>query len=570
MSAAEKQATREEMARIEIGRTEIVPFQAWLLAILFILPLIVIAPRQASLEFSEQKGEEAYRPQALEILQHLRQAPSVYRGQEGSFLAKVFAANRFMLEKINTYETGLEKGSFLEKTLLPPMQLAFTSWIGLGNEEAYIGSGQWLFYRPGVDSVMGPAFLDSKQMLYRSRSGNEWQKPPQPDPLLAVEQFRDQLAARDIQLVLMPVPVKPSIHPEGLSGYYEGGGTPLQNPSFDSFLTRLDELEIPYVEPSERFVALGSNAFLYTDTHWKPQAMEVCATALAERLLALDGSLQGQEGYTLEGSQVTAPGDIAAMLKLPADQSVYDHETVEIRQVRREDGSLWKRDRNAAVLVLGDSFSNIYSAEEMGWGQAAGLVEHLSHALDAPIDAILQNDAGAYATRATLVKEMGLGHDRLAGKKVVVWEFAARELAVGDWKLLDMKLEQVKKPVEAEQMSGFLVLNEKESVKVQGLVAEVSLVPIPGTVPYKDHVRTLHVRELAPMEGGQALVGDEAHVYVRSMQDNIWTVGGRVEVGERVTLHLSSWYDMEESYGRLNRSTIDALDFEEPCWGEVQ
>ena len=33
-------------------------------------------------------------------------------------------------------------------------------------------------------------------------------------------------------------------------------------------------------------------------------------------------------------------------------------------------------------------------------------------------------------------------NDRLADKKVVVWQFAARELAVGDWKLLDMTLKQ--------------------------------------------------------------------------------------------------------------------------------
>jgi alginate O-acetyltransferase complex protein AlgJ len=31
-------------------------------------------------------------------------------------------------------------------------------------------------------------------------------------------------------------------------------------------------------------------------------------------------------------------------------------------------------------------------------------------------------------------EELTTGEDRLAGKKVVIWEFAARELAVGNWK----------------------------------------------------------------------------------------------------------------------------------------
>jgi hypothetical protein len=51
-----------------------------------------------------------------------------------------------------------------------------------------------------------------------------------------------------------------------------------------------------------------------------------------------------------------------------------------------------------------------------------------------PIDWIARNDAGAYATREMLSSQMAQGRNRLAGKRVVVWQFAARELAVGDWR----------------------------------------------------------------------------------------------------------------------------------------
>ena len=87
------------------------------------------------------------------------------------------------------------------------------------------------------------------------------------------------------------------------------------------------------------------------------------------------------------------------------------------------------------MLVLGDSFSNIYALESMGWGTSAGFAEQLSYVLRRPVDRLLQNDQGAFATR-----EM-LRHDpsRLEGKKVVVYQFAARELMFGDWKLLGMR-----------------------------------------------------------------------------------------------------------------------------------
>ena len=89
---------------------------------------------------------------------------------------------------------------------------------------------------------------------------------------------------------------------------------------------------------------------------------------------------------------------------------------------------------DAEILLLGDSFTNIYSMPEMNWGEAAGFAEQLSLAMQRPIDRIAQNDAGAHATRQTLAQELARGERRLDGVRVLVWQFAIRELAVGDWK----------------------------------------------------------------------------------------------------------------------------------------
>ncbi len=90
------------------------------------------------------------------------------------------------------------------------------------------------------------------------------------------------------------------------------------------------------------------------------------------------------------------------------------------------------------MLVLGDSFSNIYSLASLGWGDGGGFIEHLSRILDRPIDRIVQNDDGAYATRARLRQDMASGTDRLRDKRVVILQFAARELLAGDWKRIDL------------------------------------------------------------------------------------------------------------------------------------
>ena len=136
--------------------------------------------------------------------------------------------------------------------------------------------------------------------------------------------------------------------------------------------------------------------------------------------------------FRLDRREVRNAGDTARMLDLAAGSTLYPQETVWLRRVLRPDGSLWRSTRTADVLLLGDSFSNIYSLESMGWGTSAGFVEQLSYALRRPVDRLIQNDDGAYATREMLARDPG----RLDGKRVVIYQFAARELAFGDWKLI--------------------------------------------------------------------------------------------------------------------------------------
>ena len=109
-----------------------------------------------------------------------------------------------------------------------------------------------------------------------------------------------------------------------------------------------------------------------------------------------------------------------------------------MHQVQDAAGTPWEPDASADVLLLGDSFTNIFTLEGMGWGSASGLAPHLALALGRPLDVIAQNDSGAYATRQALARELAAGQDRLAGKRVVIWEFASRELSVGDWKPLTL------------------------------------------------------------------------------------------------------------------------------------
>ena len=102
------------------------------------------------------------------------------------------------------------------------------------------------------------------------------------------------------------------------------------------------------------------------------------------------------------------------------------------------DRRAWEPRADADLLLLGDSFTNVYSQPDLGWGEGAGLAEQLSYELQRPVDRIAINAGGAWSARERLAAELRRGNDRLAGKRVVVYEFAARELTSGDWRRIDL------------------------------------------------------------------------------------------------------------------------------------
>lgn len=216
----------------------------------------------------------------------------------------------------------------------------------------------------------------------------------------------------------------------------------MQNPSYSAFVDDLRRDGVIVFDPVAEMARAGASGdlqYLATDTHWRPETVQRVAASLAVflgRVTVLPPV--SAPGYRVEPREARQTGDTAAMLDLPPGQRLYPPERVSLRFVIGPDGDPWRPSRDADVLVLGDSFSNVYSLAAMGWGESAGFVEQLSYALQRPVDRIVQNDEAAHATRALLQRELGGASDRLAGKRVVIWQFAARELAFGDWRMIEL------------------------------------------------------------------------------------------------------------------------------------
>jgi alginate O-acetyltransferase complex protein AlgJ len=439
MTAAELQIPeREAQALREVGRTDIGRGLAWLLTAILVATICVVPIMEPTLaSLGAGAPTEAGSPHRSVFLEFGRQVVGSREIFENNGL---MAANRDLQRAIDQFEGRLEDGSFLRRLLLPPVQELMTGALGLGNEQAYLGRGGSLFYRPDVDYLVGRGFLEAAVLEKRARGGDAWRPPPQPDPLQVLIAFDRELAAQGIRLLVLPTPVKPMLHPESFSRRFSKISEPLQNASFKQFIEQLEAQEIEVVNPAPLLLRewhqSGRPLFLRTDTHWTPGAVDRVARQLADHLQGTPWQM-GSTGvlYVRRRVAVENMGDIGVMLRLPAGQELFDRERVETERVLTATGESWRSQPGSEILLLGDSFSNIYSQAELGWGAGAGLAEQLSFHLQRPVEKIALNAGGAYASRQMLRRQSLTSRNPLRGKKVVVYQFAVRELAMGDWRL---------------------------------------------------------------------------------------------------------------------------------------
>ncbi len=520
---------REQQAQREIGVTAIPRVAAAVLAASLAALLLLGTGVQLVRDRSMLKEPAGF----------ARQTRQAWQGASGSPWHRLFAANRVLLQAMDDWETRLEDSAWFHAPLLAVGQPLL--WhVGAGNGQAVRGRDGWLQYQPDVDYVTAPPFAIEP-------------------PLTAILDFQAQLAARGIRLLVVPVPVKPQVHPESLA---RGPVVaPLRNPSETSLMQALRQQGVAVLELAEPLVRVArthGRAYLKTDTHWTPAAMQEAARLAADALLAT-GALEAVEAGAVERDTrtVTRSGDITDMLALPDSQTLIPPETVTHTRVTIPSSP-------PQVLLLGDSFSNIYSLEAMGWGEAGGFGEHLGAALRRPVLSLLRNDAGASATRELLALDLARGIDRLAGIRVVVWQFAMREFRNGDWRMIALDRDH-RRPVE---VAGSEMLEGVRRMLVSATVAEVSVIPRPGQVAYSEHVATVALRDVSSEDG--TVEGGRAVARVLSMRNHQLLACSRWGPGTRVRLHLVPFAEVEARYGALNTSLLDDMDLllVEPFWIE--
>ena len=530
------------------------------------IPIVIETVRRAA-------NETAATTQSPTIPDLLAKTLTGFPNFEGAGLSQLQSFSRQWDQSVRQLERSLE-----ETALLNPRSLAGVRGLlvsmglrSLGNVDIaslHNSPGpRTLFFRPDILHLTGPGFLAPDALARRTGhsgspdDGTEW--VAQPDPRLAILDFAKQLKHRGIDLIVMPTPSKAAFTTSWTSGATgtNSAGSPdvLRNASLRQFVDELRAAGVTVFDVADSLQKPGNQRpaqplYLQTDTHWTPLAVQAAAEELAE-LIRMRHSFEGsqQQWQRDPPKQVLKTGDLAQLLQLPDSTGWNRPEETSVQPVRRMPSAKDPAETAAPVLLLGDSFTNIYHSEELGWGTDAGLADQLACELQVSVQAIAVNGGGASAARQRLFRDLASGRWSLTHCRVVIWQFAERELSEGNWPLLMI-------PEERRPLSPATVeTSNEEWLSLRGRVRAATTVRTPRQLPYPDAIICVHMDDVTT--SGTAVPGGEALVYTWGVRNREVVAGSIFQPGQTVNLNVQAWDQVRTRYERFQRIELDDPEF---------
>jgi len=286
------------------------------------------------------------------------------------------------------------------------------------------GKDGWFFLVSEVRSISVGRFW-GEAAAKASRAS----RPDRADPLPAILDFHSQLKTAGIDLIVVPVPPKAIIYPELISDAIarpDAGATP---PRLDEFhqefygLLRAKGLKVLDLVPhlmKRRFHENG-NAYCQHDTHWSSKSCELTAKLIMKEMGNPDWLKSvSKRRFVSRTVHAEIVGDLWQYL----GEGASGKEKLPLVVVSEEnrDGEPIESWRESPVLLLGDSHTLVFHLIGLH-ATGAGLADHLARELGFPVDLVGRRADGVTSTRIDLLRR----RDNLAGKKVVIWCFTARD-----------------------------------------------------------------------------------------------------------------------------------------------
>jgi alginate O-acetyltransferase complex protein AlgJ len=282
--------------------------------------------------------------------------------------------------------------------------------------KAFAGLDGFLFYRNGLEFVTGGD-------LEKQRKGK--------NPLPIIVEFKNQLAAHDVDFLFVPVPAKEEIFPDEIDPNSKGLVGHVVDPFSRKLLLSLAQAGVEVVDLLPPFLEARTKTdgskeeplYQHQDTHWTDRGLRLAADIIGRRIKQYPwfSELSAHaRPFTLKETSFTRYGDLFSRLP-DAEKAPYKPETLVAHQVMDARGEPYEDDPDSPIVVLGDSFTGVY---ELTDAEHAGVSAHIARGAGYPVDLVMSYGGGPNVRQ----KLMRRGAGALSAKKLVIWIMTARDL----------------------------------------------------------------------------------------------------------------------------------------------
>lgn len=268
----------------------------------------------------------------------------------------------------------------------------------------------------------GRRFLPSELRFASKLASSEISKLAAP-AVDAIADFADQLKARGIALVLVPVPPKAMFAADSLGVAADQRQFMVRG--WETILSDLRARGVAVEDLVPVFEAAKDDPYCQRDTHWSGRGIALAADALSPALAKATGVHARPISapwttHKIQGDLGGEPEDVNLRFSgMTADPAVAAAHP---------------------VLLLGDSHLLVFHAGGDLHATGSGLADQLASALGSMPDVMAVRGSGATSARMNLARRARGDAGYLASKKVVVWCFAARDLTEADaWKKIPIQ-----------------------------------------------------------------------------------------------------------------------------------
>lgn len=266
--------------------------------------------------------------------------------------------------------------------------------------------------------------------------------PGKESPIPYMVEFQKALAEKDVELLVVPIPLKASIYPESFDDQFAPGDPYALRPLYEQM--RAEGLDVLDLEPILGALRATGKLYCEQDAHYSPRACEIIAASLAKKIQtkAWAASLQPTTLVRSEPTEISITGDLVVGT---GNASSTGSETLKVLFAGTGDSAKPEPaapDPQSPILLFGDSHTLVFQ-EGASTGmhcQGAGLLDQLQYELQSRIDHYGQKGSGTVQARKALYGKVRATPGFWETKKLVIWVFSCREFTQSADKLLSIPI----------------------------------------------------------------------------------------------------------------------------------